>query len=94
MGDTKGIFEKSVTAPLSPANIERSQRLDAYLQDKGNKVLLGSTGQKDIQSQPIISTIAQRVKERKAEKELERFMDSLSDQEVIEGARKAWQDKK
>ncbi|KIW33788.1 uncharacterized protein PV07_00612 [Cladophialophora immunda] len=94
MGDTQVSFEKSIAASLSPANIERSQRLDAYLQDKNKFALFASSGQKDLKARPILSPIAQRVKEREAERELESFMDSISDREVIEDARQAWQDKK
>lgn len=64
-------------------NIERSQRLDRFLQDKDIRVL---NPHNDMAEDRILSTDDR-------EKALENFMDSVTDKAVIEDAKVAWPNK-
>jgi hypothetical protein len=65
---------------LSPKNIERSQRLDAFLQDKDNYAIICSD--RAIEHEGIPSA-------NEREKELDGFMESVTDKAVVEDAKVA-----
>jgi hypothetical protein len=63
--------------------IERSQRLDRFLQDKDDQVVASRSRGAETE----MPSVADK------EKELERFMDSVTDNAMVEDAKMAWEKK-
>jgi hypothetical protein len=89
----RGFVQETDTVSLSSSSgartslgtkaIERSQRLDRFLQDKDDQVVASRSRGTETEMTSVVDK----------EKELERFMDSVTDNAMVEDAKWAWEKK-
>jgi hypothetical protein len=68
---------------LSPKNIERSQRLDKFLQERADQIM---TFRAD-NAEDDMTLMDDKIKS------LDNFMDTVTDKAIVENAKAAWENK-